>query len=343
MTAVRLAVLGVAAFLLSHPTLALAGDCGEGPCPCVSNCGPPPPPPPPPVNLPPPVAIFGSGHADQRFDYYHDGVHQTQVDGNTYDYAVAPGRIGDIDPSGGSNTGTNSANVSTYPDALVEVGATNGIVGVNLLYSVVLHAPDAAAVARVSSLLNTNGAIAKVSGYSLLAAIPFGLGGYADDFVTTGAGLFGDQEAYVPTGLYGNVGGYSGLSARTSFDCDFRTYGSQHFGTAGCNRHDFTLPVNFVSATSFVGGSSLDFIRNVELTAAATSIQAAQVDSILDPTVSFSSAFNGQGFTLTVGGGQVANGSVPEPAGWALMLLGFTALGAGLRRRRSVVARSSLA
>jgi hypothetical protein len=329
----RLAGFGAAALLLSHPAMAFADDCGDTPCPCVDDCGVQPPPPPP--NLPPPVAIFGDGHADQRYDSYHDGVHQAQVGAYSYDYVVQPGRIGDAPLSSGSNTGAYSANVAVYPDAMVDVGAINGVVGANLLYSVVLHAPNAAAAAYVSSLLNTSGAIAQVHGYSMLTAYPNGLGSYADDYVTTGAGLFGDGEAYVPAGLYGNVSGNIGLFARVDFDCDFRNYGSQQFGTAGCGTKDFTLPVNFVSATNFVGGSALDFIGNVELTAGSTSIQSGPADSFLDPVVSFSPGFNNQGIGLTVGGGQVANGAVPEPATWGLMLLGFTALGATLRRRRS--------
>jgi len=36
-------------------------------------------------------------------------------------------------------------------------------------------------------------------------------------------------------------------------------------------------------------------------------------------------------------------GAVPEPASWALMILGFGGIGAGLRRRRAVGARASSA
>jgi hypothetical protein len=334
MNFLRLAGLGAAALLMSHPTIALADDCGDSPCMCVDDCGVQPPPPPP--NLPPPVAIFGSGQANQRYDSYHDGVHQAQVGPYAYDYVVQPGRIGDAPLSGGSNTGAFSANVTLYPDASVDVGSINGIVGANLLYSVVLHAPNPTAAAYITSLLGISGAIAQVHGVSFLSAYANDLGGYADDYVTTGAGLFGDQEAYVPLGLYGNVSGNIGLFARQSFDCDMRNYDSDgHYGTAGCGMKDFTLPVNFVSATNFVGGSALDFIGNVELSAGSTSIQSGPVDSYLDPVVSFSPGFNNQGIGLTVGGGMVANGAVPEPAAWGLMLLGFTALGAALRRRRS--------
>ena len=57
--------------------------------------------------------------------------------------------------------------------------------------------------------------------------------------------------------------------------------------------------------------------------------------------VSFSN-FRGTGFSSVFGGGQqprpVGNvtTSVPEPASWALMLAGFGAIGAALRRRRTV-------
>ncbi len=334
MIALRLAGLSAAALLLSHPAVALADDC-DGPCPCTDDCGIRPPAPPP--NLPPSVAVYGSGHADQRFDYYHDGVHQTQFGGETFDYVVRPGAIGDAPMTSGSNTGAYSANVSFYPDAKVEVGARNGEVDAQLLYSVVLHAPDEASADYVRSLLNTSGAIAQVSGYSSLTASTAGMGSYADDFVTTGEGIFSSDEP-VASGLYGVVSNDIGLFARTSFDCDFRTYGYQQFGTSGCGVKKYTLPVNFVSATSYAGGSDLDFIGNIELTAAATSLAAGPADSILDPVVDFSSGFNGQGFTLTIGGGQVANGGVPEPAAWGLMLLGFTSLGAALRRRRTALA-----
>ena len=333
MLSFRLAGLSAAALLLSHPGVALADDC-DGECPCIDNCVTPPPAPPP--NLPPPVAVYGDGHADQRSDYYHDGVHQTQFDGETYDYAVRPGRIGDVGLTTGSNTGTYSANVAFHPDAKVEVGARNGEVDAQILYSVVLHAPDEASADYIRSLLNLSGAIAQVSGYSSLTASRFGMGSYADDFITTGEGIFSYDEPQA-SGLYGVVSNNIGLFARADFDCDFRTYGDQQFGTAGCGMKSYTLPVNFVSATNYVGGSDLDFIGNIELTAAATSIQAGAADSILDPMVSFSSGFNNQGFTLTVGGGQVANGAVPEPASWALMMLGVTSLGAVLRRRRSAL------
>ena len=334
MNVLRLAALGAATVLLSHPAVAFADEC-DGPCGCIDNCIVPPPPPQP--NLPPPVAIFGNGNDAQRYDSYHDGVHQTQVGAYSYDYVVTPGSIGDRGPAGGSNTGTFGATVSVYPDAAVDVGAVNGNVGADLLYSVVLHAPNAAAAAYVSSLLTISGAIAQVHGRSMLTAYPGGLGSYATDTVTTGAGLFGDQEAYVQTGLYGDVSNNVGLFGRVGFDCDFRTY-DNNYGTAGCGMKEFTLPVNFVSATNYVGGSALDFIGNVDLGAGAISNQAGPADSFIDPVVDFSSGFNRQGFSLTVGGGQVANGSVPEPAAWGLMLLGFTSLGAVLRRRRAALA-----
>lgn len=50
-------------------------------------------------------------------------------------------------------------------------------------------------------------------------------------------------------------------------------------------------------------------------------------------TVDTSGTLNIDSVTVTEAGGDIS--AAPEPAGWALMLIGFGALGAGLRRRRA--------
>jgi hypothetical protein len=49
-------------------------------------------------------------------------------------------------------------------------------------------------------------------------------------------------------------------------------------------------------------------------------------------------AFNGNDFALDDIGLSTAPAGVPEPTSWALMLAGFTGLGAMLRRRRAGLA-----
>jgi hypothetical protein len=342
MTALRLAGFGVAALLLSHPTMALADDC-DGPCPCVNSCTPGP------VPLPPSVVVTGSGGAlDVVSESFSDGVHQVNSQqGGQEDYITTGGRLGYQGTGSGGNRGTYGVTVSLAPTAMVDVGAINGIASATLLYRVDIHAQTQAAADALMLLLPTSGAIASINGSASL-----GVGGgltsgsnttiYTDQgaVITTGAGIFDYDNDYAAGALYGSTGSGLALGARADFQCDLTAPGANNRGTAGCGGHTFTLPLNFVQASAYDNGDPLDFIGSIELAAAANSYGTEPASALIDPTITLAQGLDSNLYTVTAGGGAVAGapGAVPEPGAWAFLILGGAGLGAGLRRRRAALA-----
>lgn len=122
--------------------------------------------------------------------------------------------------------------------------------------------------------------------------------------------------------------------------------GGSGFALAGLTPQQFTLSTGSISSSPFGGfnlglnciacgpgasspwGSSLTF----DITGSNLSVLAA--NSYHDHTIEFAADVVGaHGLTGTVGGGTLLT-AVPEPAAWALMILGFGGVGAMLRHRR---------
>jgi hypothetical protein len=71
-------------------------------------------------------------------------------------------------------------------------------------------------------------------------------------------------------------------------------------------------------------------------------VQNSQVDTILNGSaITALNAARGSQFAIggTLRPGDIVPGGVPEPATWAMMLMGFGAIGGALRRREKVAAR----
>ncbi len=195
----------------------------------------------------------------------------------------------------------------------------------SLGYLVDLHANNQAAADALANLLSTNGAIANISGaYSLQA---------------TGSAWGGVSASTGITGLAQNLNG--SFSAACSPISYFGTPGACHDGT-------YSLALNFMPGTAFIDGNPLDFYSVIGLSASSNSgppdlgWEPGTMTASIDPTITFSSKLNLSNYSLQVGGQDAqlqgaGGGGVPEPAAWALMLVGFGGLGAMLRHRRQQV------
>ncbi len=320
---------------------ALAASPAAAGIPCGGD-GPPCPPPPPVANpLPPSVVSYGFVTALTTGSHPNEhGQAFTIADpGKNYKEGVASATAstGSITYAG-DGSGLASVTSTDYPEASVRGSVAGGAgdrgqtgYNVTLLYSVTLHASDIAHANAIAGLLNMSGAIATIAGHTTLSS--YG-NAYGAALIRTGSGIFDDYDTTARE-LYGFVGA-SGLLGRAEFGCDASD--QTVLGTAGCGDHDFLLPVNFVRATSYDGGSNLDFIGNVSLRVGGLVFgnQFGGSDSFIDPTITLASGLGG-GYSIELG---VANGAgaVPEPALWGLMLAGFGTVGVHLRRRRAALA-----
>ena len=116
-----------------------------------------------------------------------------------------------------------------------------------------------------------------------------------------------------------------GYGRRSGVNCDGAS-SSGSFSIVG------VLAVNDASlaANSFFG--------SIKLTAGATMQEGGYASSFIDPIVTFALAgVDPNDFTLTLSpgftNGATVTPSVPEPTSWALMILGFGAIGLAMRRR----------
>lgn len=172
--------------------------------------------------------------------------------------------------------------------------------------------------------VRSDGAAAQIQ-----ADLAFGYGGdlsFGMDFGVPGSGAFGEAARGLldPTAGFG-PGGVLEYAAQTTFN-DPDSY--------------FLFNLNFVmlSPTNFGLGSSVDYNRPFTY-AFGPDDQVADAEGVYEISCDNQSclqtelSFTLNPETITVTSNEAPPG-VPEPAAWALMLLGFGALGGALRRRR---------
>ena len=303
----------------AHATLGCEGDSCPPPCIEGDDCMPPPPPPPTKYDLPTP--LYTSGYSwvnlngfqpDER--HIDDGHNRILRDAGTRTYGN--------NVTGTTLTTTKSPLASATADSH-SLGNFEGVEGaVALLYTVTIHAADQAAADALTAQLGGGATFATVRGNYTTAQ--------------SGAGL---AIAYARTS---GALGYPDHSFQSGCDEAGR----------GCGSGSFSLRLGFVSATEYLNGDPLDFIGSVSIEGDAFAGRTRYTDrngmlagtayAFIDPLITLDPSLGNQ-YSLTIGGGQVANGTpggagaVPEPATWALMLGGFGLAGSALRRRRLAV------
>jgi hypothetical protein len=226
-----------------------------------------------------------------------------------------------------SSTPTPTLNVSavalTGQDPVFQDFALYARGGLFQSYVVDIHANSQQAADALTALLGASGAIANISGAWSLTA--------------TGSS-------------WGSVGASTGVNELDSSlggsfysSCSLIPYG----GTPeGCGSGTYTAPLNFVSASLYQNGNPLDFISMITLQASANAgpvnlgYYTGTLVAMIDPTINFN--LDMSDYNVNVGSYDPnvllpppGVGGVPEPAAWALMLVGFGGLGAALRRRRA--------
>jgi hypothetical protein len=315
LTNITLAV-ALAGVLWSAPAWA-----GEGPPPgggCEGNpdgcSGGGPPTPPPLPDYPAPYNTTGTYWVNLNGfqpdeGHINNGRNQVVYDAATRTYGTS---------ASGTTLTTTLSPLATATADTHSQGLGEGIEGaIALGYTVIIHAADLAAADALRSQLGGNATFATVRG----------------NYTTSqsGAGL-STVHAYTS-------GGPGALAHTFASGCDG--------GGLACGSGGFSLGLGFQSATDFAGGSALDFIGYISLEADAFAGRTHYTDrfgtragtafAFIDPLVTLDPALGSQ-YSLTVGGGGVANATpgVPEPATWALMLGGFGLAGSALRRRRMV-------
>ena len=125
----------------------------------------------------------------------------------------------------------------------------------------------------------------------------------------TGGGGFADANA----GAWGNTGNYADLSS-----ADLRVESNGFGGDNASNTF-----VTWATFVGLVGAVDVSFVT-IDLDGGFTNPAGQQM--LVDN-------FTVNGDVMTAGGGG-GGGGVPEPASWALMIVGFAGAGAALRNRR---------
>jgi hypothetical protein len=199
--------------------------------------------------------------------------------------------------------------------------AARGSAGVQ--YLVQLHAKDQATADALSALLTTSGSIASISGSWSLS----GTGSYWGSVVAR-------------TGMPELSGSLGGLFYQACSPINYMGTPDQ------CGSGTYTIPLNFVSGSTYAGGSSRDFYSLIDLSASANAgpvnlgYYTGTADAFIDPTINFAPGIDLSKLGVNVGT-NVSYGTVsgvPEPASWATMLLGMFGAGIALRSRRRRVA-----
>lgn len=167
-------------------------------------------------------------------------------------------------------------------------------------------------------------------------------------FSTVGATNYGVITNSSPSNLAGTigvarVGTFSGLIDAYQLGSPFAT-----FGTLGSQFATFTTGLGFGTTTSIVSVFGLPpgtpffilptgYISGTPLSATAT-YNNSSISSLGLIPGTYTALFNGQTVTLQIAPG---SGAVPEPSTWAMMLIGFGAVGFSVRRKRRALMQTA--
>lgn len=328
MRSIMLTSLTVLAFAtLAAPAVAVTLD---GDCETTDSCGGGGGPPPPPQlsgtgTVGGLYKVFTYDGSDLRYGFVQDGM--TGYSGGGPFHAI--GGDGTVtDGYWGSNVSLRATTAPADPSVLTTAAAADGTSASSALsngYLVELHARNSAAFTALESLLTTSGAIATIHGHYTLATTGQA---YAIASVATGAG---DGEGDF------TIGG--SLERGISSICDLSGY----YDTtgAGCGTAYYNLDLSFVTGSTFTNGDPLSIYGTIILStgvhAGSTGLGgvAGTASAFIDPTITLNPLFNNPLYSLNVGNAitpYVGAGAVPEPASWAMMVVGFGLTGRAARR-----------
>ena len=172
-------------------------------------------------------------------------------------------------------------------------------------------------------------AIMGVAAIAIMASTPaMAQQQYTFDFTTTGAPFFGV------------AGTGSGTLTTNGITIDSRGFTAQMITAITGSFNGSTITglaspfgannLFYVTGPSFVDGSGLGFN-----TTAGTSVNLFFQDSVGSYRINTTGPFTS---SLVTARSSAAVAAVPEPATWAMMLLGFGGIGVAMRRRRKAVA-----
>lgn len=121
-----------------------------------------------------------------------------------------------------------------------------------------------------------------------------------------------------------------------TMDCGFGSF-------SGCGKDDSRIGTFNIAGGLMANADSIDansFFGFITLSAHGAVFEGGDFDAFIDPMISLNlPGLDPKDFTLSISPNLTSGaGGVPEPAAWALMLLGFGGIGASLRRRRLVAA-----
>lgn len=127
----------------------------------------------------------------------------------------------------------------------------------------------------------------------------------------------------------------SGLTVGTAYDVSFLWAAAQQYGYDGATTENWTVSLGNQSfTTATVDNANHGFVPWTTQTFTFTAANTSEVLSFLAHGTP-----NGEPpFSLLDGVSMRATGAVPEPASWALMIVGFGAIGGAMRRRKPVLA-----
>jgi PEP-CTERM motif len=143
---------------------------------------------------------------------------------------------------------------------------------------------------------------------------------------------FGNMDIGGASGAYQDITEYNGVSGPTSFGADVATFASSSFGdifgvnAKGPNGTGVDVPFNYVSGTALSGSATFDGQTFASL-------------GLTPGTYAYAWGSGPTADSLTV---KIGAAATPEPGTWAMMLIGFAALGlAGFRATRRSAARAT--